>query len=256
MSFANVNAVPVGVMSCVLLALIYYFNKYSRDPITGKLTCENYVFNTQTYAAILATYTTLVTYIASRNKSLFTDLGLLVFGSVLGVLLFIIVQVGIHFLILYLPQEQQTAKYILSILYTTCWAFLLTVIIVLYQFDDMYVTTTLLMAIAVFVGLIIAGYKLKDYITKQIETTIVYICLAFLVASLIVLFIGNPSERTVYLLTLVGFAVVCVLLVLRTKTMLENEANCKVPDYPMEGTDFYAYLMRIFADLLMLRKKK
>lgn len=217
----------------------------------GKLTCDHYILNTYLYTI---TYLFFMMYfvmalmkyapkmIANLNLIHLVIFFVLNFGSLLGVL--------------YLPKEYAILKHIVGLLYIATASVILSMLFVF--FDSKAIVSAVIMSIVLFVILSILAFNFKELISSKLSIAFFIVFVILVIAELIIGYF-YPSSLLEKAVILVVLMMICYLVLVKTKRMIENEADCekqKGPDYVKESIGFIVSFQNILLRILQLRGRR
>lgn len=221
----------------VLLSIVIYMISVK----DGKQVCDNYILVSYLYALF---YLALLLYFIAILYVHFYDT--LVDLDIVGIIVVAIIYIILYAAILLLSNKYVVLKHFLSI------AYILAASIIFAFIFEIYAPSSIVLALGLstvlFVFLSIVAWKFQDKISTRIP---LIVCLAFLCLIFAELLIGvyYPNTLLEKAIITVMLVVVCYLLLVRTKKLIENEKKCTTPDYVPEGirllTSFKSILIRI-----------
>lgn len=227
-------------------ALVIYMISFKE----GKQICDNYILVSYLYALFyLALLSYFVTILLEYENKLDKIGGYGLFGILL---LEIIAYVGLMFI----PKEQILLKHFVSILYIIITSITLAVVFTLFVPGTL--PFTLLMTMALFIILTLIAWKFQDKISSNITLImlIVFILLAIIEFLISVFFPGSLLEKAIVLIVLL---IICYLVLVKTKRMIENRDSCEKdggPDYVQEGTSLLLTFQNLLLRILQLFGKR
>lgn len=214
----------------------------------GKLTCDNYILNSYLYTI---TYLFFMMYFVmavikyAPNIIKHINLGYII--------MFILLHMGTLLGVLYLPKEYAMLKHIVGLLYIATASVLLSVIF--FFFDSKAIISAVIMSIVLFVILSILAFNFKELISSKISIAFFIIFVIMVIAEIIIGYF-YPSSLLEKAIILVVLMLICYLVLVKTKKMIENEAECEIqkgPDYVKESIGFIVSFQNILIRILQLR---
>jgi len=212
----------------------------------GKQICDNYILVSYLYALF---YLALLSYFVSillQYEDKLNRIGVLGFFGI--ILLEIIAYIGL----ISIPKEQILLKHFVSILYIIITSITLAVIFTLYVPGSL--VFTLFMTMVLFILLTLIAWKFQDKISSKITLImiIVFILLVIIEFLISVFLPGSLLEKAIVLIVLM---VICYLVLVKTKRMIEHRDSCEKdggPDYVRESTSLLLTFQNLFLRILQL----
>lgn len=230
----------------VVCALVIYMISFKE----GKQICDNYILVTYLYTLFylaLGTYfiTILLQYEDKLNK-----LGLM---QLLGLIILYIV---VYFIMVYIPKEQLLLKHFVSIIYIMITSVVLSIIFMMYFPES--IILSLLMTLVLFVTLTLIAWKLQDIISSRIPLALFIVFIVLIIAEFLIsiFYPGSLLEKAIILVVLL---VICYLVLVKTKGMIENRESCEKeggPDYVKESTGLLLSFQNLMIRILELTGKR
>lgn len=231
----------------VLVSIILYKTAFK----DGKPTCENYVLNTYIYSVF---YLGLMAFFVAMVLN-HTDL----YNKYLGIrslIVLLIAYLGLYFGILFIPKEKVLLKHIVSLVYIFVASILISSIF--FIFFPRSIMLSIIMTFTLFVILSVMAWKFQKLISSSISLPLLIVFLLLVIAEFIVslLYPGTLIEKAIILIVLM---VICYLVLVKTKKMIENSASCEKnggPDYVKESMGFILSFQNLLLRILELFGKR
>lgn len=217
----------------------------------GKLTCDHYILNVYLYSI---TYLFFMMYFVMAAMKyapkLLTNLNLM------HMILFIVFYLGAFLGVLFIPKEFVLLKHIVSLLYIVTASLVLSAIFAF--FDSKAIVTAVVMSIVLFVILSILAFNFKELISSKVSLAFFIVFIIMVIAEAIIGYF-YPSSLLEKGIILVVLMLICYLVLVKTKRMMENEADCekqKGPDYVKESISLLVSFQNILIRILELRGRR
>ena len=231
----------------IIMLIITYLSAFDKH---GKPVCDRYILNSYLYAV---TYLVMMAWFISlvilydysiENMNLFVIIGLAILAIVLV------------FIIYSIPKEMVLLKHSLSVLFIGISALFLSFIFKMFEIKS--IIFFIVMTIILFIILTGITWKYQDMISSRISFTLLIVFIILLVIELLIgiFFPGTIFEKAIILIVLI---VLCYLLLVKTKKMIEDSRTCiadKGPDYVNNGVSLVISFESILIRLLELFGKK
>jgi hypothetical protein len=167
-----------------------------------------------------------------------------------------ILVVALVFIIYSIPKEMVLLKHSLSVLFIGISALFLSFIFQMFEIKS--IIFFIVMTIILFIILTGITWKYQDMISSRISFTLLIVFIILLVIELLIgiFFPGTIFEKAIILIVLI---VLCYLLLVKTKKMIEDSRTCiadKGPDYVNNGVSLVISFESILIRLLELFGKK
>lgn len=231
----------------VLVSIILYKNAFK----DGKPTCEHYILNTYIYTVFYLSLMGFFISLILNHKNIYDKY----IGLGTGIALFI-AYIGLYFAVLFIPKEKITLKHIVSILYIFVASILLSTIF--FIFFPKSIVLSIFMTFILFVILTLMAWKFQKFISSSISLPLLIVFLLLAVAEFIIsiFYPGSLIEKAIILIVLM---VICYLLLVKTKRMIENSGSCEKeggPDYVKESMGFILSFQNLLIRILELFGKR
>lgn len=217
----------------------------------GKLTCDNYILNSYLYTI---TYLFFMMYfvmaLMKHAPKMLANLNLF------NVILFIVLNLGSLLGVMFLPKEFALIKHIVGLVYVGTASVLLSMIFLF--FDSKAIVSAVIMSIVLFVILSILAFNFKELISSKISIAFFIVFVIMVIAEIIIGYF-YPSSLLEKAIILVVLMLICYLVLVKTKKMIENEAECEIqkgPDYVKESIGFIVSFQNILIRILQLRGRR
>ena len=245
---------PLLIIIPLILAIVIYMVSFK----DGKQVCDNYVLIAYLYALFyicLTAYTTMLIFLNLRHilNYLFTaDFSTYMYIAILVAIC--IAYIALFIITIALPPKFSILKHVLSLFVILLGSVMLSIIFFTYAPDAIFVA--LIMTILLFIVLTIIAWKFQDYISSNISIAFVIVFLILITMELILL-IFFPNSILTSIIIFVVLLVLCYILLVRTKKLIENSKTCKSPpDYVSEGLGLYLSFKNILIQILQLRSRR
>lgn len=224
----------------VLLSLVIYMISFK----DGKQVCDNYIMVSYLYALF---YLALLVYFIAILHVHFHDK--LVDLDLVSIIVVAIIYIILYAAILILSNKYVVLKHFLSIAYILAASILLAFVFEIYA--PASIVLALGLSTVLFVFLSIVAWKFQDKISTRIPLIVglAFLCLLFAELLIGLYYPNTLLEKAIITIMLV---VVCYILLVRTKKLIENEKTCTTPDYVPEGIRLLASFKSIFIRILEL----
>ena len=233
----------------ILIAIIIYMLSFKN----GKQVCDNYILISYLYALFyicLTAYIMLLIFINSKSIKLNLE-----WYIYLAILIGIIIVYSVLLLtVILLPKRFVIAKHVLSLLVILIGSVILSVIFITYAPDAIIIA--LLMTIILFVLMTIIAWKFQDYISSKIPL-ILFVMFFVIIIIEGILFYVFPNSIVTWIVIFIVLMMLCYLLLVKTKKMIENSKKCKdegIPDYVSEGIGLLLSFQNILLQILQFRR--
>lgn len=230
----------------VLLAIVLY-NTAFKD---GKPTCDNYVLNTYIYAVF---YLSLLGYFIALLMSMNikwnqVGLGMWIFFSLVNIIAYLA--------IVLISKKQVLLKHLLSLVYILSGSVFLVLLFELFFPGSIILSIGLTFLLFMILSIIV--WKYPAYFTSSISLPLFIVFFILIIAEVFiqVFYPGSILEKAIILLVLM---IVCYLLVVKTKRMIEQEKTCVQddgPDYVRESIGLVLTIENMFVRILELLGKR
>lgn len=231
------------LIPAIIFAIITYASAFEQ----GIPVCDNYVQNTYLYSV---TYLLLLTYfiaLLNANPKLMNKI------DMMYVLPVVIANLGIFFAMMYTSPKNVLLKHILSLFYIVTASFLLTLVFM--YFDSKAVVSAAVLSVVLFSVLSIFAFRFQRFLSSRISVAFFIVFVVMVIAELLIglLFPSSVFEKVVILAVLM---LICYLVLVRTKRMIENAETCRTPDYVNESIGFIVSFQNIILRVLQLRNRR
>lgn len=237
----------------IVLAIVIYMLSFK----DGKQVCDNYVLISYLYAlfyicltayiSIMAfvNYPAIFKYVVDKNLDLYVLSMVLLFVMILYLVVF--------FVTIILPPRFLIAKHLLSILVVILGGILLSIIFVSFAPDAIFIA--LILTILLFLILTFVAWKFQDYIASSVNMVffIIFLILILLEGIMLIFF---PNSILTTIVILIVLSMLCYILLVRTKRIIENDKKCEIPDYVNEGLGLLLSFKNLFIQILELRSRR
>lgn len=234
------HLVLVPVITFVIIVYLSAFKD-------GKPTCDRYILNTYLYSF---TYLFLLMYFVLLAGKYPDILGKLDMMRVFGV---VFLNMGLFLTIVLLPAEQYELKHVLSILFVAASSLLLNWTFMFY--GSKTVLSAVIMTIVLFTILTIIAFRFQDLISSKVTLVFVIVFILLVIAQTIIGML-YPSSLFEKIIVTVVLMLVCFLVLVKTKAMIEHKEKCKAPDYVKESLGFIISFENILVQILHLKKNR
>lgn len=217
----------------------------------GKLTCDNYILNTYLYSITFLFFMMYVVMAAMKYAP-----QLLFNLSLMHIILFIVLYLGTFLGVLFIPKEFAVLKHIVGLLFIASASLILSALFTF--FDSKSIVTAVIMSIVLFVILSILAFNFKDLISSKVSVAFFVVFVIMVIAEMIVGYF-YPSSLLEKAIILVVLMLICYLVLVKTKKMIENEADCekqKGPDYVKESVGLIVSFQNILIRIIELRGRR
>jgi FtsH-binding integral membrane protein len=152
---------------------------------------------------------------------------------------------------MFIPPRFIIVKHIVSLLFLITGSIILAILFFTYAPDAIFIAFFL--TVILFLIMTLIAWKFKEYISSKVTLLLVVVFLGMIIIEGIVLwFFPNSIINTIVIL--VVLMIICYLLLVKTKRMIENAKNCKEPDYVQEGIGLLLSFQNILLQILQLRR--
>lgn len=229
------------LVPAIVFAIIAYLSAFK----DGKPSCDNYIQNTYLYCVTYLLFMTYLIIAISRYPKLLSKLTLTHF------ILIIFVNFAVFMAIVFVSPERFVLKHVLSIFYIASASLILSALFA--YFGSKAVVPAALSSIALFAILTFIAFKFQDWISSRLTMTFIIV---FIVLAITEFIIGlmYPSSFIEKAIILAMLMLICYLVLVKTKRMIENSEACTLPDYVRESIGFIVSFKNILLRLLSLRK--
>ena len=163
----------------------------------------------------------------------------------------IVVNLVLLFAILKLPQTHVFLKHLISLAYVASASAILCLMFVF--FDSKAVTTAAILSLVLFIILSVLAHNFQQLISSKISFA-VFVTFILLAIAEFVVGMFYPSSLLEKALILAVLTVVCYLVLVKTKAMIEHQVTCTNPDYVKESIGFVVSFQNIIVRILQLRR--
>lgn len=213
----------------------------------GKLTCDNYTTNTYLYTI---TYLFLMNYFVAL---LMQHPKFLEQFDLTKMIIALIIQLSTLLAIIYVPGEYVLFKHLLSIFYISVASLLLCLLFM--YFDSKSIKFAVISSIILFIILSVIAWKYQHILSSSVSIPFIIALFILLIAELIIGLIYPSSLLEKFVITAV-LMLICYLVLVKTKKMIENSEHCETPDYVKESIGFIVSFENILLRVLSLIGKK
>jgi FtsH-binding integral membrane protein len=224
----------------VLLSIVIYMISVK----DGKQVCDNYILVAYLYALF---YLALLLYFIGILRVHFYEK--IVDLNLVSIIVVSLIYIVLYATILSLSNKYVVLKHFLSI------AYILAASIILAFVFELYAPSSIVLALGLstvlFIFLSIIAWKFQDKISTRIPL-IVFLAFLCLIIAEILIGLYYPNTLLEKAIILVVLVVVCYILLVRTKRLIENEKSCTTPDYVPEGIRLLACFNSILTRILDL----
>ena len=231
----------------ILVSIILYKTAFK----DGKPTCDHYVLNTYIYSVFYLGLMGFFISILLNHKDVYNKyVGL---GSLIAL---VIAYIGLYFAVLFIPKEKVLLKHIVSIVYIfVASIFISSIFFIFFPESIMH---SILMTFILFVILSGMAWKFQKLISSSISLPLLIVFLLLVVAEFVIglLYPGTLIEKAIILIVLM---VICYLVLVKTKRMIENSASCEKeggPDYVKESMGFILSFQNLLLRILEIFGKR
>lgn len=231
----------------VVCALVIYMISFKE----GKQICDNYVLVTYLYTLFyLALGAYFITILLQYYEKQLDKLSI---GTLLGI---IVLYVIVYYVMIFIPKEQLLLKHLISIIYIMITSVMLAVIFMMYFPQS--IILSLLMTLVLFVVLTLIAWKYQDVISSRVPLIMLIVFFILVIAEFLVslFYPGTLIEKAIILVVLL---VVCYLVLVKTKRMIENRDSCEKdggPDYVRESTGLLLTFQNMLIRILELTGRR
>lgn len=230
----------------VVCAIVIYMISFKE----GKQICDNYVLVTYLYTLF---YLALGSYFISILLQYENKLNKLSLGALLGLIVLYLV---VYFTMVYIPKEKLILKHLISIIYIMVTSVVLSIIFMMYFPES--IIFSLLMTLVLFVTLTLFAWKFQDLLASKISLSLFIIFIVLIIAEFLIsiFYPGSLLEKAIILVVLL---VICYLVLVKTKRMIENRESCEKeggPDYVKESTGLLLTFQNLMIRILELTGKR
>jgi FtsH-binding integral membrane protein len=225
----------------IAMAIATYASAFKK----GKPVCDRYTLNTYMYAVTYLFMLTWFTAWVMQYPKLLEKMDLI------KLIVIFVVYIAAYFAVMLIPKDQALLKHMASVLYIAVSGVLLASVFIYFQTKS--IMTAVLMSVVLFVVLTLFVFKFPEKISSHVSWVFFMVFLVMIIAEFIV-GMFYPSSMLEKGIILVVLMLICYLVLVKTKRIIENEASClqdKGPDYPKESIglvlSFQNILLRILA---------
>lgn len=208
--------------------------------------CDRYVLNVYLYLITLLLLLNWFIMIIIKNgyvKKIKPDIGMIIIFSIL--------YIGTFFGAIFIPKEWVFVKHLLALLYISLSSLVLAIIYEFYGIKS--VVEAFIIVTVMFVILTIFAWKFQEYLTDKISWTFLILFILIIIVELI-MDMYYPSSVLTKIVILVVVGLLCYLILIKTKKMIENSKTCVLPDYIKESLGFLIDIENIFIRILELKR--
>jgi FtsH-binding integral membrane protein len=239
----------IGVLiPLIIMLIITYISAFDKH---GKPKCDNYILNCYLYAVTYLFMMLWFIVLLMENK--FDILKKFSRGVALGIIIGLVIASFVLYLgILYLNKDMIIVKHLLSVAFIGVSSVLLHMIF--QYFEVKSIVFAAVMAVILFLILTGFAWKFQDMISSKLSMTFFIIFIIFIILEMIV---GIFMPFSILDKVIIGIVLllICYLLLVHTKKMIENSQTCiedKGPDYVKESMGLVVIFKNILIRLLEL----
>ncbi len=228
----------------VIIAIIFTYNSATKD---NKLTCDNYVLDTYLYTITYILMMTFIILYLTQHPNLITL-------NLVNIIIIIILHIVALLVILFVSKDYALLKHVLSLIFIITSSILLK--FVFDYFGSKAVVFAIIVTIVLFVTLSILAWQFQNIISSKISLAFAIVFIILLIAEFMIgLF--YPSSLLEKGIILIVLLVMCYLVLVKTKRMIENSKSCvPPPDYVKESIEFIISIENILIRVLELKGRK
>jgi FtsH-binding integral membrane protein len=238
----------IGVLiPLIILLIITYISAFDKH---GVPKCDNYILNCYLYAVTyLFMMLWFIVLLMENNFDILKKIKnpMMALGFLIGL---VIASFVLYLGILYLNKDMVIIKHLISVAFIAVSALLLHMIFQYFQLKSIVFATV--MAVILFLILTGVAWKFQDMISSKLSTTFFIIFVVFVILEMIV---GIFMPFSILDKVIIGIVLllICYLLLVQTKKMIENGQTCiedKGPDYVKESMGLVVIFKSILIRLL------
>ena len=237
----------------LLVAVIIYIVSFK----DGKQVCDNYILSSYLYALFYITLTAYLSFmIFLQYPYIFEFLSkqnIGMYGYIAIAIAIVLVYIGLYITILLLPKLFAITKHLLSLIFILLGSLILSIIFITFAPDALGIA--LILTVILFIIMTIIAWKFQKYISSNIPMLVLLVFLIlFIIEFLLLIYFPNSILTTIVIG--VVLIVLCYILLVKTKKMIENSKSCDIPDYVSEGLRLLLSFQNIFLQILELRSRR
>lgn len=211
----------------------------------GKPTCDRYILNTYLYAV---TYVFAFFYVAIIVAGQPRILARMNFYTYIAL---IVANIASFLTILFVSPQRYVLKHFASAFYIVTAGGLFSIFLLI--FGSKAVAHAAALSIALFAMLAIAAFKFQDWISSRVSIVFIAIFVLMAIAEFVV-GLAYPSSSLERVIVFAVLMLICYLVLVKTKRMIENAEKCEHPDYVRESIGFIVSFQNIILRVLGLRR--
>lgn len=246
----SVIILSIASLISILITFTSSFDFNKLEP-----TCDRYVLNVYLYLVTLfVLFNLFIAIILNNKKTLlkYVNISNILYTSIL----FLFIYIGTFFGVLFIPKEYVILKHLVGLLYVVLSSLIFAIIYDMFGINA--VIEAIIIVTIMFIILTFFAWKFQDLISSRISLSflIIFIILVLVEFFMSLLF---PSSIFTKLIIIIIIGVVCYLILVKTKKMIENQKTCEKdggPDYIRESIGFFLSIKNILLRVLSLRRGK
>lgn len=231
------------LLPVVAMAIATYASAFK----DGKPTCDRYVLNTYMYAVTyMFTLAWFTAWLMGHPK-------LLESIDLVKLLAIFLVYLASYFAVMFIPKDMVLLKHMCSVLWVAVSSVLLAAVFIFFQTKS--IMTAVLLSAVLFVALTLFVFRFPERISSHVSWVFLVVFVVMIIAEFVVgmFYPSSILEKAVILAVLM---LICYIVLVRTKRIIEEGASCKQPDYPKESVGLVLSFENILLRVLELFGKR
>jgi FtsH-binding integral membrane protein len=242
--------IEVLIVIPLLVAVIIYLVSFK----DGKQVCDNYILSSYLYALFYITLTAYLSFIIFLQYphlfAFFSKQNISIYGYIAISIVIALLYLGLYVTVLILPKRYVITKHLLSLIVILLGSLIISTVFITFAPDALGIA--LIMTVVLFVIMTIIAWKFQKYISSKIPL-LVFIVFIILVVIEFILLMFFPNSIITTIVICIVLIMLCYILLVKTKKMIENSKSCDIPDYVSEGLRLLLSFQNIFLQILQLR---
>lgn len=213
----------------------------------GKPTCDRYVLNTYMYAVTYMFMLAWFTAWMMQHPKLLDKIDLVKLIAIF------VVYLGAYFAVMFIPKDMVLLKHMVSVLWVAVSSVLLAAAFIYFQTKS--IMTAVLLSVVLFVALTLFVFRFPEKISSHVSWVFLVVFIVMAIAEFVVgmFYPSSMLEKGVILIVLM---LICYIVLVRTKRIIEDGASCKQPDYPKESVGLVLSFKNILLRVLEVFGKR
>jgi FtsH-binding integral membrane protein len=225
----------------VIISVIFTYQSAFKN---NKLTCDNYTQNTYLYTITYMFIMAFMILYLKQNPKLLTL-------NIITLIIALIINIVSLLIILFVSKEYVLLKHVISLLFITTSSILLTFIFE--YFGSKAVVFAIITTVILFITLSVLAWQFQNLISSKVSVAFFIVFVILIIAELVIglMYPSSLLEKAIILIVLM---VICYLVLVKTKRMIETSKSCiPPPDYVKESIGFIVSIENILIRVLSLK---